>query len=133
MKYLLDTNICIHIMKHTQSVLRRFSEVSENSAGVSSITLAELEFGICNSKSYDKNRAKLISFLPLIEVLPFDDMAAVEYGIIRTDLQKRGIPIGPLDMLIAAHAKSRNLIIVTNNVREFERIDDLQVEDWPAA
>jgi len=133
MKYLLDTNICIHIMKHTQSVLKRFSEVSENSAGVSSITLAELEFGICNSKSYDKNRAKLISFLPLIEVLPFDDMAAVEYGIIRTDLQKRGIPIGPLDMLIAAHAKSRNLIIVTNNVREFERIDDLQVEDWPAA
>jgi len=133
MKYLLDTNICIHIMKHTQNVLRKFSEVHEGSAGISSITLAELEFGICNSTSYEKNRAKLISFLPLIEVLSFDDIAAVEYGIIRTDLQKRGIPIGSLDMLIAAQAKARNLIIVTNNVREFERITDLQVEDWLAA
>jgi len=133
MNYLLDTNICIHIMKHTQSVLRRFSEVGENCASISSITLAELEFGICNSKSYEKNRAKLISFLPLIEVLPFDDMAAVEYGIIRTDLQKRGMPIGPLDMLIAAHAKSRDLIVVTNNVKEFKRITDLQIEDWMVA
>jgi len=120
-------------MKHTQSVLRRFSEVNESSASISSITLAELEFGICNSTSYEKNRAKLISFLPLIEVLPFDNMAAVEYSIIRTDLLKRGIPIRPLDMLIAAQAKSRNLIIITNNVREFDRIADLQVEDWLAA
>ena len=130
MKYMLDTNICINLMKHTQSVLDKFSEINNNELAISSVTLAELEFGICYSAAYDKNRAKLISFLPLVNVLSFDDIAAVEYGIIRADLQNKGAVIGQLDMLIGAHAKSRNLILVTNNTREFERVDGLQIEDW---
>lgn len=117
-------------MEHTQSVLDRFSKISSKSAAISSITLAELEFGICNSAAYEKNRATLISFLPLVDVLPFDDLAAVEYGIVRADLQKRGMLIGQLDMLIAAHAKSRNLTVATNNIREFNRVEGLAVEDW---
>jgi len=130
MKYMLDTNICIFMMKHTKSVLEKFSKIKSTDLSISSITLAELEFGICNSTAYDKNRAKLISFLPLINVLSFDDIAAVEYGIIRADLQKKGKVIGQLDMLIGAHAKSRNLILVTNNTREFEHIENLTIEDW---
>ena len=130
MSYMLDTNICIHLMKHTQSVLDKFSEIAGDDKGISSITLAELEFGICNSAAYEKNRIKLLSFLPLVEVLSFDDAAAVEYGIIRAGLQKKGTPVGQLDMLIAAHAKSRGLTIVTNNIGEFGRIPGLTVEDW---
>ena len=130
MKYMLDTNICIHMMRHTQSVTDKFSTTVKDNASISSITLAELEFGICNSGAYEKNRVKLISFLPLVEVLPFDDIAAVEYGIIRTDLQKKGMVIGSLDMLIAAQAKSQNLTIVTTNTGEFKRVTGLDVEDW---
>jgi len=130
MRYMLDTNICIHMMKHTQNVLSRFLKVEDDNAAISTITLAELEFGICNSAAYEKNRLKLITFLSLVNVLPFDDTAAMEYGIIRADLQKKGMPIGQMDMLIAAHARSRNLIVATNNIREFERVDGLGVEDW---
>jgi len=130
MKYMLDTNICIHLMKHTESVLEKFSKNNSDGLTISSITLAELEFGICNSASYDKNRTKLISFLPLVNVLSFDDTAAVEYGIIRANLQKKGTPIGQLDMLIAAHALSRDLTLVTNNTQEFERVEGLELEEW---
>ena len=130
MSYMLDTNICIHLMKHTRSVIDSFSVISDDYITISSITLAELEFGICNSQAYEKNRVKLISFLQLIDVLPFDDTAAVDYGIIRANLQKKGAVIGPLDMLIAAHAKSRNLTVVTNNKSEFERVEGLSVIDW---
>jgi len=130
MSYMLDTNICIHLMRHTQSVLDRFSGISDNSVAISTITLAELEFGICNSQAYEKNRVKLISFLPLVDVLSFDDRAAVDYGFIRADLHKKGMVIGPLDMLIAAHARSRNLVLVTNNKSEFERVEGLSVIDW---
>ena len=130
MKYMLDTNICIHLMKHTESVLEKFSKYNSDGLTISSITLAELEFGICNSTAYDKNRAKLISFLPLVNVLSFDDTAAVEYGIIRANLQKKGTPIGQLDMLIAAHALSRDLTLVTNNTQEFERVEGLELEEW---
>ena len=130
MKYMLDTNICIHMMRHTQSVTDKFVATVKDNATISSITLAELEFGICNSGAYEKNRAKLISFLPLVDVLPFDDRAAVEYGMIRTELQIKGMVIGSLDMLIAAHAKSQNLTIVTNNTGEFKRVTGLDVEDW---
>ena len=130
MSYMLDTNICIHLMRHTQSVIEKFSEIRENSIAISAITLSELEFGICNNHAYEKNRVKLISFLPLVDILSFDDRAAVDYGFIRADLQKKGIVIGPLDMLIAAHARSRNLVLVTNNKNEFERVEGLSVIDW---
>jgi len=128
--YMLDTNICIHLMKHTQSVLDKFNKMEDNNMAISSITLAELEFGINYSTSYEKNRAKLISFLPLVEVLSFDASAALEYGMIRAKMQKKGTLIGQLDMLIAAHAKSEGLTLVTNNTREFGRVDGLQFEDW---
>ena len=130
MRYMLDTNICIHLMKHTPCVVDRFSEINNESVAISSITLAELEFGVCNSKAYEKNRAKLISFLTLVDILSFDNVAAVEYGIIRADLQKKGSVIGQLDMLIAAHARSNSLTLVTNNVREFERVQNLIIDDW---
>jgi len=130
MSYMLDTNICIHLMRHTKNVVDRFSEINDGSITISAITLAELEFGICNSQAYDKNRAKLISFLTLVDILTFDDRAAVDYGLIRADLQKRGMVIGPLDMLIAAHARSHNLALVTNNKSEFERVEGLSVIDW---
>jgi len=130
MMFMLDTNICIHLMKHTQSVLDKFNKMEDNNMAISSITLAELEFGISYSTSYEKNRAKLISFLPLVEVLSFDASAALEYGMIRAKMQKIGTLIGQLDMLIAAHAKSEGLTLVTNNTREFGRVDGLQFEDW---
>ena len=130
MSYMLDTNICIHLMRHTQSILDRFSGISNSSIAISAITLAELEFGICNSNAYEKNRIKLISFLPLVDVLSFDDRAAVDYGFIRADLQKKGMAIGPLDMLIAVHARSRNLVLVTNNKNEFDRVEGLSVINW---
>ena len=101
--------------------------------GISTIVLAELEFGASNSANYEKNKARLIFFVSLVELLPFDASAAPEYGKIRTDLKRKGTPIGFLNMLIAAHAKSKGLVIVTNNIREFERVEGLEVEDWTAA
>jgi len=117
-------------MRHTQCVIDKFSATVEDNATISSITLAELEFGVCNSGAYEKNRAKLLLFLPLVDVLPFDAAAAVEYGMIRADLQKKGMVIGSLDMLIAAHAKSQNLTIITGNTDEFNRVTGLDVENW---
>ena len=98
--------------------------------GDHSITLAELEYGMKHSSNPAKNEQALLRFLAPLTVLPFGAAAASEYGAIRAFLQSRGTPIGPLDMLIAAHAKSEKLTVVTNNVREFERVPDLDVENW---
>ena len=131
MKYMLDTNICIHVIKHKPaSVLARFQQYEPQDMCISSITLAELEYGVEKSSFPDKNKAALTLFLSGITVLPFDDAAAMEYGRIRADLEQKGTPIGPNDMLIAAHAKSLRLPIITNNTREFDRVDDLKVENW---
>ena len=131
MKYMLDTNICIHVIKHRPaSVLARFQRHTPQDMCISSITLAELEYGVEKSAFPEKNRIALTMFLSGITVLPFDDAAALEYGRIRADLEKQGTPIGPNDMLIAAHAKSLGLPIITNNTREFDRLEDLQTENW---
>ena len=131
MKYMLDTNICIHVIKNKPaSVLARFQQYAPQDMCISSITLAELEYGVEKSSFPDKNKAALTLFLSGITVLPFDDAAAMEYGRIRADLEQKGTPIGPNDMLIAAHAKSLRLPIITNNTREFDRVDDLKVENW---
>lgn len=131
MKYMLDTNICIHVIKHKPaSVLAQFQQHTPQDMCISSITLAELEYGVEKSSYPEKNRVALTMFLSGITVLPFDDAAAIEYGRIRADLEKKGTPIGPNDMLIAAHAKSHRLPIITNNTREFDRVDDLKVENW---
>ena len=130
MKYLLDTNTCIFIMKQTPEVVRRFRAVHEDGAAISSITLAELEFGVLNSKAYERNRNTLLAFSTLVGILPFDVPASAEYGRIRAALKRLGTPIGALDTLIAAHAKSLKLTLVTNNTREFKRVEGLSIEDW---
>lgn len=128
---MLDTNICIYAMKNKpENVLMQMKEHLEDGICISSITLAELEFGMENSSDPTKNRQALLRFLVPLAVLPFEYEAAAEYGKIRAVLKKKGTPIGPLDMLIAGHAKAEKMILVTNNVHEFERVPDLQIENW---
>lgn len=104
--YLLDTNICIYIIKRKpESVFDRFKNLVPGSVGISSITLAEMQYGIEKSSKPDQNQQALHQFLLPLEIMGFNSMAAVEYGKIRVSLEKKGLPIGPLDMLIAAHAK----------------------------
>ena len=131
MDYILDTNICIYIIKGKPlSVLEKLRGTHKNKIFISSITVAELEFGVRKSATPKKNETALIEFLEPFKILDFDSRAAVEYGTIRYDLEKRGLPIGSLDLLIAAHAKSLNLILVTNNEGEFRRVANLTVENW---
>ena len=131
MTYMLDTNICIYAMKNKpEQVLQRLKMELNSGVCISSITLAELEYGMKHSSNPVKNEQALLRFLVPLSVLPFGTTAASEYGEIRTYLQSIGTPIGSLDMLIAAHAKSEGMTLVTNNVREFERVPDLEVENW---
>ena len=131
MTYMLDTNICIYAMKNKpEHVLQRLKKELNSGICISSITLAELEYGMKHSSDPARNEQALLRFLVPFSILPFGAAAASEYGGIRTYLQGRGTPIGPLDMLIAAHARSENMILVTNNVREFVRVPDLDVENW---
>ncbi len=129
--YLLDTNICIYIIKKKPvEVLKILKTKSKKDIYISSITIAELEYGVAKSQFPEKNKVALIEFLSIFNILPFDDTDAVNFGMIRADLEKRGKIIGPMDLLLAAQAKSRQLILVTNNIREFERVDDLKLENW---
>lgn len=131
MIYMLDTNICIYAIKRKpEQVLSRIKENIDKGLCISSITLAELEHGVAKSNYPEKNRVALIKFLSILNVLPFDEAAAKEYGNICATLQKQGTPIGTMDMLIAGHARSKGYTIVTNNVREFNRVADLSVENW---
>jgi len=131
MKYILDTNICIYIIKKKpSSVFQKFRSLKPGSVGISSVTLAELEFGIENSSRPDQNRLALHQFLVPIDIFDFDSEAATEYGSVRAKLENAGTPVGALDTLIAAHAKSLDCILVTNNEREFSRVNGLKVENW---
>ena len=131
MTYMLDTSICICAMKNKpEQVLQRLKKELNSGVCISSITLAELEYGMKHSSNPVKNEQALLRFLVPLRLLTFGTAAASEYGEIRTYLQSSGTPIGPLDMLIAAHARSEDMILVTNNVREFERVPDLDVENW---
>lgn len=131
MEYLLDTNICIYIIKKKPAeVFGKFKNLTIGDVGISSITLAELQYGIEKSSNPEKNRDALEKFLTPIEIIDYGYEATFEYGKIRAELEKKGVPIGPLDMLIASHAKSLDVILVTNNVREFERIAGLRIENW---
>lgn len=131
MTYMLDTNICIYAMKKKpERVLQRFKAEIDNGVCISSITLAELEYGMKHSSDPAKNEQALLRFLAPLSILPFGPAAAFEYGEIRSYLQSHGMPIGPLDMLIAGHARAENLVLVTNNVREFERVPELEIENW---
>jgi len=131
MKLLLDTNICIYIIKQQPArVLKRFLEYQIGDIGISSITLSELYYGVAKSQHQDKNSKALEQFITPLEVVPFDDAAAQAYGAIRATLEKVGTPIGSMDMLIAAHAVALGIPLVTNNTREFERVPGLEVVDW---
>ena len=131
--FMLDTNICIFIIKKKpENVLVQLNKNRQKGLCVSSITLAELEFGIENAEhAYkERNRIALMEFLSIMEVKNFDDSAARAYGILKKDLKDRKCLIGPLDMLIGSHAKSLRVTLVTNNTREFARIQNLKTEDW---
>jgi len=131
MEYLLDTNICIYIInKKPIDVIEKFKKLPAGSVGISAITLAELQFGVIKSSNPEKNKVALNNFLVSLELLSYDFNATIEYGKIRVELEKKGSPIGPLDMLIASHALSLNLTLVTNNEREFNRIGGLKIENW---
>jgi tRNA(fMet)-specific endonuclease VapC len=130
-RYLLDTNICIYLIKqHPKQVIEHLRTLLVGDVAISAITLAELEYGAAKSSRPEQNREALIAFTAPLEVLPFDDDASLHYGEIRADLERAGMVIGAMDMLIAAHARSRSLKLVTNNSREFQRIHGLDIENW---
>ena len=129
--YLLDTNICFFIINRKPAhVLERFREAVRKKVYLSSITIAELQFGVYNSRNIEKNRIALTEFAAPFSVLNFDDEDAEEYGRLRSYLTQKGTIIGPYDMMLAAQALSKDLIVVTDNVGEFSRIKDLRIEDW---
>ena len=131
MNYLIDTNICIYILnRKPKSVLDRFESFNTEKIGISSITVAELEFGAKKSKRRKENLERLELFLFPFEILPFNGKSAKIYGDIRSKLELKGHVIGQLDMLIAAQALEKNLVLVTNNQKEFSRISNLKLENW---
>jgi tRNA(fMet)-specific endonuclease VapC len=128
---MLDTNICIYIIKrHPANVLKKFKEFEVGDICISSVTLAELMYGVQKSQHHQKNQSALAEFTSPLEVIPFAEEAAAQYGHLRTYLEKKGLPIGPLDMMIAAHALCTGSILVTNNKKEFSRVPHLKLEDW---
>ena len=131
MKYLIDTNICIYIMnKRPARVIKKFKQFELGDVGISTITVSELQYRVAKSTHRKENHQRLEQFIAPLEILAYDEMAAGAYGDIRFQLEKCGQTIGPLDLLIAAHAISQNLILVTNNDKEFKRIKSLRVENW---
>lgn len=131
MKYMMDTNICIYIIKQKpKKVLDKFKSLEIGDICISMITFAELEYGVEKSEYTEKNRTALTSFLAPIEILPFNQKAAIKYAEIRATLEKPGNVIGAYDLMIGAHAFAENLTLVTNNEKEFNRISELSVENW---
>jgi tRNA(fMet)-specific endonuclease VapC len=130
-KYLLDTDICIYLIrKKPAHVLRRFEQLRIGEAGISAITFSELRFGAENSSNPEDNHKLLLEFVAPLEVLDYPADAAPVYGRVRSALNKTGKSIGPLDLLIASHAVFLDVTLVTNNTSEFSRISELRVENW---
>lgn len=131
MKYMLDTNICVFIIRQRSiPVLHKIERTLPGQIAISAITVAELQHGVYKSSNPGKNAQALVKFISPFHVLPFSEKDTMVYGKIRNDLERRGTTIGPFDMLIAAHAISNSLVLVTNNRREFSRVEGLQTEDW---
>ena len=131
MRYMLDTNICIYVIKHKpETVFQKLQNTNPEDVCISSVTYAELVHGVEKSAAVEKNRLALSMLLANMEILDFDVDAADCYGKIRAVLEKKGTPIGPLDMMIAAHAQSLEYTVVTNNVKEFSRVSALRIENW---
>jgi len=133
LKYLLDTNIVIYTMKNRpQQVKKRFRQ-HDGRMGISTVTLGELVFGAEHSQQAERNLADIEAMTARLELLPFDDKAAYHFGQIRAALYRVGRPIGPYDMMIAGQARASGLILVTNNVKKFDRVPGLLIEDWGQA
>ena len=131
MRYMLDKNIIIYARNaRPETVVYRFRQYRPGDLCISSITMAELEYGVCNSKDPIRNRLALLTFLSGIDVIPFDADAARSYGEIRYDLKSKGQLIGANDMLIAAHARSLGYTLITNNTGELQRVEGLLLENW---
>lgn len=131
MRLMLDTNICIAIIKQKpKDILQKFSTYQVGDICMSSVTLAELRYGVAKSQYQEKNQAALNEFILPLEVASFDEAASLYYGTLRATLEKQGTPIGSLDTMIGAHALSLNVTLVTNNTREFNRIAGLKLLDW---
>ncbi len=131
MKWMLDTDTCIALInRQPRDLIKRLQTKAVGDVGISSITLAELRHGVAKSTRRDQNRAALDRFLLPLDIAAFDDLAADLYGTVRADLETAGTPIGPLDTLIAGHAVSLNVVLVTHNVAEFRRVTGLRLEDW---
>ena len=131
LRYVLDTNICIFIIKNRPAQVReRFAALRPGEIGISSVTEAELLHGVYKSQRVRENLDALVNFASQMVVLPFDSRAADAYGHLRAELERRGTPIGPMDYQIAATALVHEVVLVTNNVSEFRRVPGLTVEDW---
>jgi len=134
MNYLLDTNTCVLLIRQkSPQVLARLTAHGLDDVGISSITVAELQYGVYKSSQVEQNQQALDQFLLPLNLLPFDEAAALRYGQIRASLERQGLPIGSLATLIAAQALSARLTLVTNNVCEFSRVAGLTIEDWTKA
>ncbi len=130
-RYLLDTNICIYLIKkHPPEVLARFQQIQLKQLHISTVTLFELYYGIEKNNSQQRNLAALESFIAPLTIVDFTFDAAIKAAKIRSDLQKQGLPIGAYDIQIAAIALSCNMTLLTNNTREFERVNGLKLENW---
>jgi tRNA(fMet)-specific endonuclease VapC len=128
---MLDTNACIELIRRrSPRVLGRLRKCAEGAVGLSSITLAELSYGVARSSDPGRNGVALAQFAAPLRILDFDDRASMIYGQVRADLEKGGQPVGPLDTLIAAHALAVSAVLVTDNEREFRRVKGLKVENW---
>lgn len=131
MMVMLDTNTCIALIKRKPAhVLQKLNEHQVGDIGISTVTLAELRYGVCKSQHQARNQAALDEFVLPLEVAAFDELATTAYGVLRATLEKQGMPIGPLDTMIAAHALSLGAVLATNNTREFNRVPGLTVIDW---
>ena len=131
MNFLIDTNICIYIMnERPPEVIQKFKNAEIGQFGISTITVSELNYGVSKSKYQKQNNERLEEFLAPFDILPYDENASKFYGKIHAQLEKDGNIIGPLDMLIAAHTLSKDMVLVTNNEKEFKQIKSLKVENW---
>ncbi|MBT3272194.1 MAG: tRNA(fMet)-specific endonuclease VapC [Spirochaetales bacterium] len=130
LKFMLDTNIVIYVIKKRPVELLGVFNKHSDQMCISSITLAELIHGVEKSSIPEKNMKRVEDFISRLEVLSYDNEAAMHYGDIRADLERKGTPIGVNDLHIAGHARSRGLIVVTNNMKEFVRVEGLRITDW---
>lgn len=131
MEFMLDTNMCIYIIKQKPpDVIKRIYQTEISEVGFSSITLSELLYGVSKSSKPEQNQIALAQFIAPLDILSYDDEAAQNYGELRAYLEKHGKPIGPLDMLIAAHALSTKCVLITNNEQEFIRVPNLKIGNW---